>query len=345
MKYLLTSILLFLGSLLFGQDSLIISSHPVLNDEFQICRQSKNQLLFLDSLIAKTQNEKPPSKGNGERYFRIKNEKLVILHIDAGWICRLRGNYNEAHLYLSKGEQYLDSLKLYEMYSDELKNTISTYNNIQKQICYDTYQKDTTIFYSWDCARFFPELSGEIIKADSIKEISAVDSTLNPSPPDISHYGKIYLNDTLRFDNRYVLDSISRTYFKRIEGSIKSNLGYKSFPEGMRHLAYNQSDTIVIEINIYFDTNTVSKTCNIVYSNCHELIRDYYLFYCNSVNFGLDLNYGESPYMFRGKQIKFYVPLVIKPEIPNNFNRMDRFYVNDDHYSIEYEKTKPIKLN
>lgn len=342
MRYLVASILLFFGSMLLAQDSLIIRDHRFLEDELMAARYSKNQLTFLDSLIVLTQNERPPYKGSGERFFKLQHEKLVILHIDAGWLCRLRGNFDQAYIYLSAGERYLDSLKSYNMYSDELKNTISIYNNIQKQICFNTYQKDTTLFYAWDCAKFFPELSEEESKTDSIAELDTIDTIPGSSAPMVSHYGEIYLNDTLRFDHRFVLDSISANYFNRIKHSLLSNLSYNSFPEGMRLLEYNQPDTIIIEVKMYSDTHKRIKECSIAYANCHNMIRDYYLSWFSTMGFGMKLSSGESPYLFWGHTVRFYIPIVIKPEYPDNYNKMDKISINDDHYLIEYEKLKPL---
>ncbi len=149
MKYLIASISLLFGSLLFAQDSLIISSHRVLNDEFTVCKNSKNQLEFLDSLITRVINERPPSKGVNKEFYKRQNEKLAILNIDAGWISRHRGNFNLAHTYFYKSAGYLDTLKKYDLYDNYIQNTIGAYNNLQRELCYQTYKADTAIFYAW----------------------------------------------------------------------------------------------------------------------------------------------------------------------------------------------------
>lgn len=171
---------------------------------------------------------------------------------------------------------------------------------------------------------------------------NCTDTVSIPATPIANHFGKIYLNDTLRFNNRFVIDSISGDFFNRTKQSILSKLSYKSFPEGMKLLNYDRTDTLIIEVKLYYDTNKISRECNIAYSNCHDLIRDHYLSLFSTMEFGLELSYGESPFLFRGASICFYIPIVIKPEVPNNYNRMDRISIQDDHYLIEYEKRRPL---
>lgn len=332
MKYLIVSISLLFSSLLFAQDSLIISSHRFLNDEFNACKNSKNQLMFLDSLILLTINETPPSKGNGERFYRIQNEKLVILHIDAGWICRLRGKYNEAHIYLSKGEQYLDSLKSYNLYSDEFKNTIGAYNNMQKQICYDTYQKDTTIFYSWDCAKFFPELNEDPL---TVNDTLASDSTNKLHYE--SHFGKFYLNDSLRIKPQFICDSSGITYFNSIQHILLNELRYNQLPQLLLEIMVNQpfrQDTLIIRLHLENRTNKILRESSIAFSTRSQDVFKYYLSLINSIN------YPNIP-----EEVSFYIPIILRLESPNNYNKMHRVVIDDGYFLIEYETPKPVETD
>lgn len=337
MKLLVFYILLLFSGISFAQDSLFIKYHRFIENELAACRKSKNQLYFLDSLITLASNEKMPSKGNGERFFKLQHEKLIIYHINAGWVCRFRGDFDQALKYYDRGENYIDSLKKYELYGHELDNAIKAYYHAYEYLCFDTYREDTSLFYAWDCARFFPELNEEVIDTDTAINTEHADSSSIPSVPPVNHYGKIYLDDTLRFDHQFTLDSTSAAYFKSIKRSLLSHLSYKSFPEGMRALKYDQADTIILEINIQNDLTTIKRECKVVYANCHSIIRDYYLHLFSSMQF--------APVLFPGNSVKFYVPIVIKPEIPNNYNKMDRIIISDDHYLIEYEKIKPITLD
>jgi len=332
MKYLIVFISLLIGSKLFAQDSLIISRHHFLNDEFQTCRHSKNQLLFLDTLIDKTQNDQPPYKGNGERFFKIKNEKLVILHINAGWICRLRGNYNEAHIYLSKGEQYLDSLKSYDLYSEEFKNTIGAYNNMQKQICYDTYQKDTAIFYSWNCARFFPELNEEPV---TVNDTLASDSTNKLHHE--NQFGKFYLNDSLRIKRQFICDSIGVAYFNSIQHVLLNELRHNPLPQLLLEIMANQpfrQDTLIIKLHLENRTNKIQRESSIAFSTRSQGVFKYYLSLFNSIN------YPNIP-----EEVSFYIPIILRPESPNNHNKMHRIVIDDSYFLIEYETPKPIETD
>lgn len=332
MKYLIVSISLLFGSVLFAQDSLIISSHRFLNDEFNASKNSKNQLMFLDSLILLTINEAPPSKGNGERFYRIQNEKLVILHIDAGWICRLRGKYNEAHIYLSKGEQYLDSLKTYNLYSDEFKNTIGAYNNMQKQICYDTYQKDTTIFYSWDCAKFFPELNEDPL---TVNDTLASDSTNKLHSE--SHFGNFYLNDSLRIKPQFICDSRGITYFNSIQHILLNELRHNPLPQLLLEIMVNQAfsqDTLIIRLHLENRTNKILRESSIAFSTRSQDVFKYYLSFINSIN------YPNIP-----EEVSFYIPIILRPESPNNYNKMHRVVIDDGYFLIEYETPKPVETH
>ena len=334
MKCIVVCISLLFGPLLFAQDSLIISSHPLLNSELTACKYSRNQLTFLDSLILLTENEHPPYKGSSERFFKIKNEKLVILHIDAGWLCRLRGNFDQAHVYLSNGERFLDSLKSNGHYSDELKNTIGAYNNIQKEICYQTYQNDTSTFFAWDCAKFFPELNEDPTNGlDTLLSIST-DTTTNHQE---SYYGQFYMNDSLRIKGQFICDSIGVSYFNSIQHSLLNELKYNALPQLLLEMMANQpfrQDTLIIKVNLENKTNKILKESSIAFSTRPQGVFNYYLSFFNAIN------YPNIP-----EQVSFYIPIILRPESPNNYNKMHRIVIDDAYFLIEYELSKPIETD
>ena len=334
MKCIVVCISLLFGPLLFAQDSLAIRGHRFLNDELTACKYSRNQLTFLDSLILLTENEHPPYKGSREQFFKIKNEKLVILHIDAGWLCRLRGNFDQARVYLSNGERFLDSLKSNGHYSDELKNTISAYYNIQKEICYQTYQKDTSTFFAWDCAKFFPELNEDPTnRSDTLLS----DSTNTTTSYQKSYFGQFYMNDSLRIKGQFICDSIGVAYFNSIQHSLLNELKHNPLPQLLLEMMANQpfrQDTLIIKLNLENKTNKILRESSIAFSTRPQVVFKYYLSLFNTIN------YPNIP-----EEVSFYIPIILRPESPNNYNKIHRIVIDDGYFLIEYELSKPIELD
>lgn len=334
MKHVLTFIFLFFGFVLIAQDSLIISSHRFLYKELIACGHSKNQLLFLDSLILRTQHERPPSKGSGQRFFKIQNEKLVILHIDAGWLCRLRCDFKLAHEYLDKGKGYLDSLKKYGLYDDELKNTMDAYNYMQKEICYQTYRKDTTLFFAWDCATFFPELNEyPVITSDTLSS----DSTNRINDHQKEDFGTFYLNDSLRIKKQFTSDSAGVAYFNSIRFNLLNELRHSTIPELLLEMMVNQpfrQDTLILKLSLECYSDKILKESSLAFSTVQPAISRYYL------TFFSNIKYHNVP-----EKVSFFIPIILRPESPNNYNEMHRVVMDDGYFLIEYKRPNPIETH
>ena len=325
MKYLYIYSLLLFGGTLFAQDSLIISSHQFANDQLTACKKSKNQLLFLDSLILITSNgsERAPGKMTSKRFFSIQNEKLLIYHMNAGWVCRLRGDFYQALNYFDTGRSYLDSLD-----ADDLENYLQVYNYYLQNICYEAYRENPSTFNSRDCAFLFPEWNEEsFVNSES----DSIIQTKSLAPGDI---GKFYIGDSLKIVNRFKSGYSSIKYFNQSKNhflyEIQKNPTSQLFRESV--WPKNRQDTVIIMVSLQNSTSTISKEVTIVYSSIQPFHSKHYLSLFSNIS------YKNAP-----EAVSFYVPVILKPESPNNYNKMEKVEISDGYFLIEYETPRPIQ--
>ena len=187
-----------------AQDSLWITNHYSVYEEIECCKTTKNQLKCIDSLI-ELNGQKVPSGKNTQARFIKQQKAFVLYHINAGGIYQKRGNYSEAETQFKITETYADSLRKWTKNNQDIEQILSTLQFRKKQWCFDLYRSDSVAFYTYDCAKFFPELT----KTDSvIEEIEATDTVqLKPTSireKPVNHYGNFYLRDTLRIAHQFV---------------------------------------------------------------------------------------------------------------------------------------------
>ena len=267
-----------------------------------------------------------------ENHFKFY-KKLVIQHINAGWVSFLRGNLDQSIKYINDAEVYTDPLSVIYKTDLDAAEIVGAFHNIQVEICYQIYHKDTSIFSNSSCAYFFPELNQE---ENYIHTNQIAKKSNNPVDKTSGFFGDYYLNDTLRFNSQFVSDSLSINYFKKTKEQFLTRLSYKSFLEIFREtgLINDNEDTLIIRIDLYNKANTAFRECVAVYTSCSEFGSTHYL------NLFINMELPFSRY-----DISFFIPIILKPEKRNNWNKMDRITPNNDHCLIEYEQLKPTKLD
>ena len=327
MKYIIFYISLFYTGAVFAQDSLVISSYQYANAQLIACKKSKDKLLFLDSLIIITNNgsDRPGGKITKTRLSSIQNEKLLIYYLNAGWICRLRGDYNQALSYFDSGHTYLESLE-----DDDLKGWIRAYSYYQQNTCYQAYLKDTTTYNKWDCVSLFPEWNEEPVTH------SKSDSTVQKKLPFQANLDKFYVGDSLKVMTRFKSNSSGIKYFNQIKSNllyeVQKNPVSQIFRETIR--PQDRQDTVIIQVNLQNSVNTISKQLSIVYSSIKPFDSKHYLSIFSNIPF---VNVPES--------VSFYIHIILKHESPNNYNKMEKVVISDGYFLIEYETPKPIETD
>lgn len=332
MKHITFLLFYITTSSCFAQDTLLISSYPLTDKEMSCCKGVKNQLNCLDSLIQNNQKAtKISGKVNHEKVYFDRFRKLVVYTYNAGFISSRRGNIEQAFIYFNLTEKYLDTLKQ--------NNKINDFKDFDKavyyqklDVCGQTYFKDTSLFNQCNCAQFFPELTVEDEKTDTISQIERISPKLNNGR---NLFGEFYWNDTLRFNNYFVSDSVSIAYFNQTKNQILHNLRQKQiYFEMFREPDFNlKMDTIIIKVSINNVPGSYERKCEVVHSS-FQLLSDYFL-----------ALFGTMEFPYSKNSISFYIPLVITPKKPSNYNKMDKIIIDDDHILIEYEKVKPISTH
>ncbi len=332
MRHIFLSCLLSWALSGFAQDTLLIRDDMFVMDEQQRCIGVENQLDCVDSLIVLWINKSDfTGKANENRqYYRFR--KLSIYHINAGYIQHRRGNKEEAFRYYNLAENYLDTLSRYGSLTGRVQGYRTTIDVLRERMCAEIYFTDTALFQQQHCARYFPELSTEAEKESDTLRVSAQNHPVERVKR--KRLDAFYSNDTLLFNPKMVNDSISIHYFNTHKRRILSNLIHNPLHEGMRVLEYEKTDTLFLKITLNNEDRKMSRECVVLYANAHEIVIGHYL----SLFTRMDFPYHKG-------NITLYIPIVIRPEKPNNYNKMEKTVVNGDHFLIEYEKLKPIPLD
>jgi hypothetical protein len=333
--------ILFLQFLVFGvtfghaQDSILITNHYAVVEEIQCCRHVTNQLECIDSLIELSRETKRSNKDYESQFFK-QQKALVIYNINAGGINKLRGNHLEAKSRFRIAKKYADSLKRWTSHYQDVERIFATLSEKEREWCFRMYRMDTVAFYACDCAKFFPELNDS---AEVINEASTVvpPTTVTAIP---KLFGTFYLNDSLRFDPRFISDKTSTAYFKKNQSQILSNLSKQAFSEIMREMSTtgdkngNQLDSLIIKVDLSNKENQLIKKCSVVYTNSERFISEYYLHLFMNMDFPVTR-----------ETVSFYIPIVIKRVESDVYYNLDRTILENDHYLIEYEKLRRISLH
>lgn len=334
MKGLLSFLfLVFLSQSSLSQDSLFVTNHYSVQGVVEKCGKQINQLQCIEEQITIQQAFKP--SGRHLKYQFIKSKKaLLIYHINASWIHRLRKNYELSLQELAQAELYVDSLKQWESFSEEMEDLMFQVRFHEKQWCWEIYQQDSSAFYTCNCQHFFPELNREKVELTEIKDTITQPSLKTET---LYRFGQLISNDTLILAPKFVLDPMSTTYFEKHQTFLLNELTRFPFSEFTREQTVVMpvtSDTLILLVELIKNDIEQTKRCSIVTPSKTPYLDRYY----RNIMMQIDFD-------FPTKRVLFYVPIVVDPVEHANCCNMDRVSLGADHFHIQYEKARPIQPN
>lgn len=334
MKGLLSFLfLVFLSQSSLSQDSLFITNHYSVQGIEEKCGKQLNQLQCIEEQITIQQAFKPSGKQFKQQFIKSK-KALLIYHVNASWIHRLRKKYELSHQELAQAELYVDSLKQWEIFSEEMKDLMFQVHFHEKQWCWETYQRDSSAFYTCNCQRLFPELNRENVELMEIKDTI-------PEPPLTKEagyrYGQFISKDTLILDPKFVLNPVSTTYFEKHQTFLLNELTRFPFSELLRDqtaVLPVTSDTLILLVELINNDIEQTKRCSIVTPSNTPSLDSYY----RNITMQIDFD-------FPTKRVLFYVPIVVDLVEHASCCNLDRVSLGANHFHIQYEKARPIQPN
>ena len=113
-----------------------------------------------------------------------------------------------------------------------------------------------------------------------------------------------------------------------------NELKYRPVPKLFLEMGISQpfkQDTLILKVEINFSPDKFKKEISVAYSTLEDYHNKYYLKQLS------EFKYTDIP-----TEVSFYIPIILRPETPNNYNKMHRVVINDGCFLIEYETPKPI---
>lgn len=322
-------ILLTFNTICIAQDTL--GSHYLIGDEILCCFGTKNQLTCIDSLIQINSKSVHISGKTNAKKVRVNQlRKLTYYHLNAGYICGMRGNLIESFAYFNKMEMYLDSLNQVGKGNDfaELKG-MSHYQ--KAKFCSIAYKKDIIAFNSCNCMQYFKATNEDIQTVDSNFSNGEKDNVPLKNP----YWGKLYKNDTLRIKNEFISDKNSIRYYEEILQSVLLNKLQQN-PAYFEMLGDPSlritSDTLIYKLTTVYKNASLFRSCELVFSTSKHLNSfEYFTMLIGNIEF--------PPFNSTTlKNLNVFIPIVITT-IESESNRV---YIHDDHIKIEIKKIKAI---
>lgn len=328
MKFIIP-ILILINVSCFAQDTLPIFSHQYLIEkELNSCKDSKNQLNCIDSLIQVNLNSTNYSgKFDPKKAYFDRLRKLGIYHFYGGVISGLRGNLEQSFVYFDKMDSYFDTLTQ-NWKGNEIKDLKGIAYFKQTEFCTKTYFKDTALFTRCNCMQFFPAYKDETAIIDTISPLKENQKLVLKYP----YWGEFYINDTLRINKSFVSDSASIIYFKKtLKPMIQSKLLQDPvFFEMLGDPTMKiKRDTLIYKLSSNYKQGKYERKCELVFTTSQHPEKFERIIFLLS-NMGLPGN---------AKSLDIYIPIVVTTEITNNTNNV---HVYDDHFLIEIRKIPRI---
>lgn len=327
------AIILFLiafNSLCLAQDTL--GTHYLVSDEILCCFGTKNQLKCIDSLIQINSKSVHFSGKTNAKKVRVNQlRKLTYYHLNAGYICGMRGNLIESFAYFNKMEMYLDSLNQVGKGNDfgELKG-MSHYQ--KAKFCSIAYKKDTLAFNSCNCMQYFKVTNEDIKTVDSNFRNDKKDNLPSLKNP---YWGKLYRNDTLRIKNEFISDKNSIRYYEELLESILLNRLQQN-PAYFEMLGDPSlkitRDTLIYKLSSVYKNESLQRSCELVFTSSKKINSfEYFTMLIGNIEFPV-----ISPNTL--KNLNLYIPIVIT----TGESESNHVFIHDDHIKIEIKKIKAI---
>ncbi len=330
---LLILVFAFSSHSLLSQDSLFIINHYAILDMQEKCKHQSNQLDCIYEQIGMYRNHVASEK-NWKYEFIKRKRALLICHLNASWIYRLRGNYESCLQEFAIAESYVDSLKQWDSFDERMEDIMQRVQFIEKDWCFRAYRQDSSAFYACNCERLFPELNNDSTSTE--KEEDNITPTPTRKEP-LYRFGQFISNDTLIIAPEFVSNQAGTAYFETHQIMILEKLKRIPFSEILREISAitsPQRDTLILRIELISSTTEQIKKCSIVKS-CRVPHGDSYY---NNAFMQMSLD-------FPRETVVFYVPLVLQPVEYSACCTMDSISLGADHFLIQYERGRPLRPN
>lgn len=254
-------------------------------------------------------------------------KKLILFNIKTGGLAFEKGQNFMS--YFKHTNIYIDSLAQIKPKDDDLVNFKHLTYLCARNCCYYTYHKDTALFFKLECDSLFREFD----PIDSSSTVATSEATVkvdhHPAPK--IPYGQFNINDTLRINRSFVSNEKGIEYLKHNQSYLLEQIRYKTIGSQFTPLSYEETDTIIVLLEVNFNENSIQRKVSMVYSSAPELASSFLLTKLNEI----PLKYSQ--------EIKLYLPFVIRPEQKKAMNHFNRVTIGKDHFLIEYEVLRPIE--